>query len=48
MMRSLFISNEFPSPMWGGVRGGGKPGLNRLGFPTSQALPPKGEGKEFE
>src|SRR6185503_14447582 len=36
----------FPSPLRGGVWGGGSPNGNRSGIPPSLALPHKGGGKE--
>jgi H+-translocating NAD(P) transhydrogenase subunit alpha len=38
-------STEFPSPWWGGARGGGNPGLSRSAIPPSLTLPHKGGGK---
>src|SRR5581483_4017575 len=35
---------SFPSPMWGGVRGGGNPDICRSGIPPSLSLPHKGGG----
>jgi hypothetical protein len=35
---------EFPSPLWGGVRGGGKPYLGCSAIPPSLSLPHKGGG----
>ena len=34
----------FPSPLWGGVRGGGKPDGKRSAIPPSLSLPHKGGG----
>jgi hypothetical protein len=34
----------FPSPLWGGVRGGGNPNADRSGIPPSLSLPHKGGG----
>src|SRR5581483_438139 len=35
---------EFPSPLWGGVRGGGNPHKKRSAIPLSPALPHEGGG----
>jgi hypothetical protein len=34
----------FPSPLWGGERGGGKPYIKGSGVPPSLSLPHKGGG----
>jgi hypothetical protein len=35
-------STEFPSPLWGGVRGGGNPDDNRSAIPPTLSLPHEG------
>jgi hypothetical protein len=39
-------STEFPSPSWGGVRGGGTPDGGHLCFPPTLSLPHKGGGND--
>ena len=36
---------EFPSPLWGGVRGGGNPYRSCSAIPPSLTLPHEGGGK---
>jgi hypothetical protein len=36
---------QVPSPLWGGVRGGGNPDVCRSAIPPSLSLPHKGGGK---
>ena len=39
-------SGLFPSPLWGGVRGGGNPDGKRSAIPPSLSLPHKGGGDD--
>jgi hypothetical protein len=39
-------NEAFPSPLWGGVRGGGNPNLQRTGLPPS--LPPPQGGRRSD
>jgi hypothetical protein len=43
-MRHAALTTEFPSPLWGGVRGGGNPDGRRSAIPPSLSLPHKGGG----
>jgi urea transport system permease protein len=38
------VTSGFPSPLWGGVRGGGNPDTDRSVIPASLSLPHKGGG----
>jgi urea transport system permease protein len=41
------VTSGFPSPLWGGVRGGGNPDTDRSVIPASLSLPHKGGGDPF-
>jgi acyl-CoA dehydrogenase len=41
---SRYTPTEFPSPLWGGVRGGGNPDVDRSAIPPSLSLPHEGGG----
>jgi len=43
-MRKTQPLRGFPSPLWGGVGGGGTPALRGLRFPPTLSLPHKGGG----
>src|SRR5262245_43629247 len=43
-MRDAQAPRGFPSPLWGGARGGGTPDLRGLGVPPTLSLPHKGGG----
>jgi hypothetical protein len=54
MIRAAGIMLKFPSPLWGGIKGGGRSGVDspfELRLPDTSLPPPltpphKGEGKE--
>ena len=46
MIAILRASTEFPSPLWGGVRGGGNPDDDRCAVPPSLSLPHEGGGDD--
>ena len=41
-----YAADGFPSPLWGGVRGGGNPGAGSSAIPPSLSLPHKGGGDD--